>query len=251
MAIATNSNARTESNRHPRASTPIAEATPAVTITHYADPFSPWSAGFSPVLSQLQSIYGNQLHIDYKMGGMARNVDQWIDQQGLDNDSIVSWIADVANHTNTAIDFDFIAKTGVKTTWVGALAFTAAAKRDAASAIRFLNRMIEGFQFESLPATRETIARLADDVGLDGKRIVVESFHDSIISEFAWQRNAMERAGLGLDSVLLSFGDDHQVVDKEFNTNNYVQLIDTLAPGLQKPTSTDVPEPAIRLVHAV
>ncbi|MBT4125030.1 MAG: hypothetical protein HOE43_01415 [Chloroflexi bacterium] len=209
-----------------------AEQVTEVTITHYADPFSPWSAAFQSVLSELQIRYGNRLRIDYKMGGMARNVSQWIEEQGFDDESIVEWIDGVADSSKTSIDSDFIAKTGVKTTWVAALAFTAAMKHDAESAIRFLNRMITGFQVESQSATRDTITRFANESGLDGSRVVREAFFDSNISDFAWQRNGMELAGLGFDSILISDGTNQRVVEKEFSVDAYVQIIDEIAPRL-------------------
>jgi len=216
-----------------------AKANTAVVITHYADPFSPYSRGFQSVLARLQAVYGHQLRVDYKMGGMARTVSQWIDEAGLREDSVAQWVNGVIDQTQNPVDPNFIANTGVKTTWVGALAFTAAAKHDQQRAVRLLRRMIEAFQIESMPANRTTIAKLADEVGLNGEQIVRESFYESTISEFAWQRNAMGRSELSLSQLAIKVGDNEVFISDSFDATDYERAIDELAPGLKKAESKD------------
>ena len=234
-----------------RQTTTTDRPTEAATITHYADPFSPWTRGFQPILEELRKLYGDQVRIDIKMGGMARNISQWIEEQQLDQNSVREWITGVSDLAEIEIDDDYLAKTGVKTTWVGALAFTAAMKHDSRKAVNFLNRMTTGFQVETQPATRDTIAEFAQEVGLDGARIVTEAFHESVISQFAWERNAMERSELSLDSLQLSFGGKTKVVEKEFSVNAYEEILEQIAPGIRKLSNIDQPEVGLNLDHAV
>ena len=211
-----------------------------VTMIHYADPFSPWSRGFQPVLARLRSVYGEQLKIEYKMGGMARNVSQWFEAMELDEESIAEWTKGVIARTKNPISNQFLVAPGVKTTWLASLAFVAASKHHSKLAIALLRRMTEAFQIELLPNNRETIARLADEVGLNGDQIVRESFYESTISEFAWQRNAMERKNLRFDNLLIEVGEENRLIENTFSASEYEQAIDELAPGLIKSEPSNV-----------
>ncbi len=211
-----------------------------VTVTHYADPFSPWSRGFQPVLARLKAVYGDQLTIEYKMGGMARNVSQWFETMEMDEESVIEWTKGVTAQTKNPISNRFLVASGVKTTWLASLAFVAASKHHSKLAIALLRRMTEAFQIESLPNNRETIARLADEVGLNGDQIVRESFYESTISEFAWQRNAMERKNLRFDNLLIEVGDEHRLIENTFSATEYEQVIDEFAPSLIKSEPSNV-----------
>jgi len=212
----------------------------AVTVTHYADPFSPWSRGFQPVLARLKAVYGEQLKIEYKMGGMARNVSQWFEAMELDEKSVIEWTKGVAAQTRNPISNRFLVASGVKTTWLASLAFVAASKHHSKLAVALLRRMTEAFQIELQPNNRETIARLADEVGLNRDQIVRESFYESTISEFAWQRNAIERKNLRFDNLLIEVGAEHRIIENTFSAAEYEQVIDQLSPNLIKSEPTNV-----------
>ena len=44
---------------------------PVIDIIHFADPFCWWSWGLEPILHRLKEVYGDQIEVTYRMGGMA------------------------------------------------------------------------------------------------------------------------------------------------------------------------------------
>jgi protein-disulfide isomerase-like protein with CxxC motif len=55
-------------------------STPAITVTHYSDPGCPWAYSASPALAALQWRYGDQLHWDLVMIGLAEDPQVYVDR---------------------------------------------------------------------------------------------------------------------------------------------------------------------------
>src|SRR5713101_6562472 len=48
-----------------------------VDVIHFADPSCWWSWGLEPILNRLREVYGDQISIKYKMGGITDDFSDW------------------------------------------------------------------------------------------------------------------------------------------------------------------------------
>ena len=48
-----------------------------IEVIHFADPWCWWSWGLEPVVNRIKQVYGDQIKIVYKMGGITDNVSDW------------------------------------------------------------------------------------------------------------------------------------------------------------------------------
>lgn len=64
-----------------------------IEIIHYADPWCWWSWGMEPVLLRLKEVYGEQMHVTYRMGGITDDRTRWMHHYGIENDQgLIEWI---------------------------------------------------------------------------------------------------------------------------------------------------------------
>ncbi|MCI4340433.1 MAG: DsbA family protein, partial [Thermoplasmata archaeon] len=155
--------------RHPRGA-PKAPR-PIVTVTHFADPFCWWSFGLEPVLRRLKGVYGDQLAIEYRMGGVFTDIAAWRRDYNVDERTTIDWTRESAATTGNPVDVDYMRKTGVRSTHPACLAFKAAQLQGDERADAFFRRMMVAFQVECQPATEATLRTLAVEVGLDAERL--------------------------------------------------------------------------------
>ena len=144
-------------------------------IIYYTDPYCTWCWGSEPVLRHVQEVYGDQIKIRYKMGGLVKDMDDFYDAY---ND--ISRIEQVAPHWLEAsskhgmpVDikvFDEI-KSDFKSTYPANIAYKAAQMQDIELADKFLRRMREAAAYEKQPIHKtETLKNLAAQAGLDADR---------------------------------------------------------------------------------
>ena len=215
---------------------------PVVTITHFADPYCWWSWGVEPVLSRLHEVYGRQIKIEYQMGGMAESVADWEASAGVTPATVSDWITSSIELSGNPVDVDFVGKTGVTSSWPAALAFNSALQLNPNLSGRFLRRLMEALQIETRPATAETFKAVAEEVGLNGDKVLSGALRDDVVSEFARQRNNMRRAGVNFLSSVIEVDGEYRVVRDSFSATDYEKLIDELSPGLAKREPADILE---------
>ncbi len=88
-----------------------------VEVVHFADPWCWWSWGLEPVLSRLKEVYGDQINVVYKMGGITDDVSEWRREYDVvDDQALKAWVAESTSLTGMPADNEYYFKSGVKTT---------------------------------------------------------------------------------------------------------------------------------------
>ena len=148
---------------------------PLVEILYYTDPYCTWCWGSEPILRRLREVYGEQIKITYKMGGLVENIDNFYDPTNR-----ISGIEQVAPHWQEAsqrhsmpVDikvFEEIKK-DFRSTYPANIAYKAAQFQGDELAERFLRRIREAAASERKHIHRpEVLLELAGEVGLDKER---------------------------------------------------------------------------------
>ncbi len=221
----------------------MAEAAPApVRIVHFADPWCWWSWGLEPVLRRLKAVYGDNVEIVYRMGGVFDDIDDWRDHYGVDEETTVTWVQESIALTGNPLEPDFYRKAGCRTTYPACLAFKAAQAQDPHKAERYFRRQMEAFQVEARPATEDELVRLAEEVGLDGKRLLQDLHGPETKAAFLKDKEAMRTEKVNFLSLLIEADGERSVKDEVFTAKPYEEEIDRLVPGLPKRAPADILE---------
>ena len=144
-----------------------------VDVVHFADPWCWWSWGLEPVLSRLREVYGDQINVVYKMGGITNDVSEWRKEYDVvDDAALKAWVEESSTMTGMPGDSEYYLKSGVRTTWPACVAFKAAQLQGEEVADKFLRRLMEVIALESKDVSNEeTLMRIGKEVGLDTARL--------------------------------------------------------------------------------
>ncbi|MFQ6012889.1 MAG: methyltransferase domain-containing protein [Thermoplasmata archaeon] len=217
-------------------------ASPPVRIVHFADPWCWWSWGLDPVLRRLQAVYGDSVEVVYRMGGVFDDIDDWRNHYGVDEETTVTWVRESVALTGNPLDADFYRKAGCTTTYPACLAFKAAENQDPHRADRYFRRQMEAFQVEARPATEGELVRLAEEVGLDGERLLRDMHSSAIKEAFLKDKEAMQSEKADFLSLVIEANGQRTVKGEAFTAKPYEEEIDRMAPGLPKRAPTDILE---------
>src|SRR5881409_4084176 len=78
---------------------------PPIEVVHFADPWCWWSWGLEPVLSSLKEVYGDQINVVYKMGGITDDVSEWRREYDVvDDQALKAWITESTSLTGMPAD---------------------------------------------------------------------------------------------------------------------------------------------------
>src|SRR5213593_953310 len=123
---------------------------PVIDIIHFADPFCWWSWGLEPILHRLKEVYGDQIEVTYRMGGMADKISQWRkDYDVADDKSLKSWITDSMSITGVPVDPNFIVKSSAESSWPACVAVKAAELQNKELAATYFRRLMEAIQLKA------------------------------------------------------------------------------------------------------
>ncbi|HEX9341292.1 MAG TPA: DsbA family protein [Thermoplasmata archaeon] len=212
-----------------------------VEIVHFADPWCWWSWGLEPVLHRLKEVYGENLKVTYKMGGQFESLQGWMEEYDVDQRSTVEWIHESIELTKMPIRPDYYFRTGATSSYPACRAFKAAQLQSEELAPRYLRRMMEAFGLECRAATDDEIIRLAEEIGLDGRRVRKDSHSEAVAKALDVDRDEMHRSGVNFLSLLVRNRDGRQVIEGEvFTAKPFETIIDDLAPGLPKRSPADI-----------
>jgi putative protein-disulfide isomerase len=144
-----------------------------IEVVEYQDPYCTWCWGSEPILRKIQELYGGQVKITFKAGGLIETLDEQIAQQ---------WFEQVAQHWLDAserhgmpvdvhvwqdLQGDF------RSTYPANIAYKAAQLQDPDLADTFLRRMREAAAAERRYIHRKEVqVELAREVGLDSENFV-------------------------------------------------------------------------------
>lgn len=172
--------------------------TPVLEITSYTDPYCTWCWGSEPVLRHIQEVYGDQVSIHFRMGGLVKDTRHF--QDPLNQIGGPEMYRQVADHwreasqrhgmpVNAEIFMDM--KDEFRSTWPANIAYKAAELQDRALAEKYLRRLREAAAAERQPIHRLDVqARLAEEVGLDRARLLEDI--DRGVAEEAFLEDLLE-----------------------------------------------------------
>ncbi|BAJ50866.1 DsbA oxidoreductase [Candidatus Caldarchaeum subterraneum] len=153
---------------------------PLIEIVEYTDPYCTWCWGSEPVLRKIKEVYGEQVEISYKMGGLVRDIRDFYDP--VNEIGGESWYEQVAVHWEDAsrrhgmpVDSRvfYEIKDSFTSTYPANIAVKAAEFQDRELAKRYLRRLREGAAAERKHIHRlEVQAELAEEVGLEAGKLV-------------------------------------------------------------------------------
>ncbi|MFQ5553365.1 MAG: methyltransferase domain-containing protein, partial [Thermoplasmata archaeon] len=213
-----------------------------IRIVHFADPWCWWSWGLEPVLRRLKEVYGDNLEVVYRMGGVFDDIDDWRSQYGVDEESTVTWVQESVEFTGNPVEADYYRKAGCTTTYPSCLAFKAAERQDPHKAERYFRRQMEAFQVEARPATEGELIRLAQEVGLDGKQLLQDMYAPAMKEAFLRDLEAMRSEKVNFLSLLIEADGQRIVKGEVFTAGPFEEEIDRMVPGLPKRAPADILE---------
>ncbi len=206
---------------------------------HFADPWCWWSWGLEPVLRRLREVYGDSVEVVYRMGGVFDDIDEWRREYGVDEESTVDWVRESVDMTKMPMNPDFLSQSGARSTHPACLAFKAAERQDPHKAHRYFRRMMEAFQVEATPQTDQELARLAEEVGLNGTQLLQDMATPEVRNAFEAD---MKQMNVNFLSLLIEGEEAGVTVGETFTSGPYEEEIDRLAPGLPKRSPADILE---------
>jgi len=218
------------------------QAAPDVKVVHFADPWCWWSWGLEPVLQRLREVYGNRLQVEYRMGGMCKDLDAWMKEYAVDEASTVEWIRESVALFKNALDPEYLRKSGVQSTYPACLAFKAAQRQDEHKAEKFFRRMMEAFQVQAASGTEQTLLRLGRSVGLDRAQLARDLHSPEVEAAFEEDRRMMERSRANFLTLIVSAGGKSEAKSEVFTSGPFEEMIDRFRPGLAKRAPTDILE---------
>jgi len=216
----------------------------AVEIFHYADPWCWWSWGLEPVIQRLKAVYGDQIRVSYRMGGITDDVSEWRREYDVVKDEeLRSWITDSTSITGMPADPDYYLRTKVKSTWNACIAVKAAQLQGEEVGERFYRKLMETIQLESKNGSEEEVyLKVARDVGLDLHRMERDIASGRARESFVNDKKAMEASFLTLTYVDRKTGEKKDVANV-FAAGDHEKAVDELTRGgLVKNTPVDILE---------
>lgn len=154
--------------------------TRVIEIIEYTDPYCTWCWGAEPILRKIKEVYGDQVEVSYKMGGLVRDIREFYDP--LNDIGGEMWYEQVAVHWEDAsrrhgmpVDSRvwYEIRDSFTSTYPANIAVKAAELQDREAAKRYLRRLREAAAAERGHIHRlEVQASLAREVGLDDRRLI-------------------------------------------------------------------------------
>lgn len=175
-----------------------------IEVVEYTEPYCTWCWGSEPILRKIKELYGNQVKITFKMGGLVEDVTTFYDplnriggekifEQGAEH-----WLDASSRHGMPVDSQVFPDMAGeFQSTYPANIAYKAAQMQSEQLADNFLRRMREAAAAERrLLHRREVQVELAQEVGLDVRRFV-NALEDGS-AEKAFYEELRETRGLGI-----------------------------------------------------
>lgn len=220
-----------------------------VTLEHFSDPWCWWSWGFEPVLRRLKEVYGDQLEIRARMGGVFDDRAAWLAKYGQDEGTLPGWVADCMALTGMPILTEYLGRSAVSSTFPACRAFLAAGLQSPERAEVFLRLLLEAACLRGQNVSDDSvIAETASKAGLDKGGLIRQIRSSAVETLFRADRAAMESAGASfLWSRISAAGVAEETIEEVFDARAFEDAIDRVTGGsLHKRTPVDILEYASR-----
>jgi len=217
---------------------------PVIDVIHFADPFCWWSWGLEPVLHRLKEVYGDQINVTYRMGGMADRISHWRQAYDVSEDkALKSWINDSISITGVPVDPDFIVKSSAESSWPACEAVKAAELQNKELAAKFFRKLMEAIQLKAEDVSDEDVyLPIANEIGLNPAQL-----RKDISSEKAAKLFGRDREEMNVNFLTLVVTNRQtkksKVIEGMFTPAQYENAVDELSGGkLNKKTPIDILE---------
>ena len=217
---------------------------PVIEIVHFADPFCWWSWGLEPVLQHLKEVYGDQIKVMYRMGGMADKISEWRKAYDVvDDKSLKSWISDSISITAVPVDLDFVLKSKAKSSWPACVAVKAAELQNKELVGKFFRRLMEAIQLKAKNVSdAEVYLSVAKEIGLDPTQMSKDINSGRAGKLFEKDREEMNVNFMTLALINRRNGKS-KVIEGVFSSDQYENALDELSGGtLDKRAPIDILE---------
>lgn len=225
----------------------VAISKPIIEIIHYADPWCWYCWGLEPVLQRLREVYGENLQITYRMGGVFDNMKEWLDHYGIEDDkALLEWIQENDKLMRNPFNVEYLLQSGVKSTWPACVAVKAAEiSQGREHAELFYRKLLEAAHVKAQNISRpEVIEKLARESGIDTKDLINKLGDKKSEVMFNEDRKKMEAEKGNYYSLAISNKlTGKRVVISGYTSENYEKAIDELTDSkLPKKTPIDILE---------
>jgi len=175
-----------------------------IEVIEYTDPYCTWCWGSEPILRKIKEVYGNQVKITFKMGGLVDDIADFYDPLNrIGGDRMFEQVAehwkDASQKHGMPVDvrvFQDI-KGEFRSTYPANIAYKAAQMQNQELADKFLRRMREAAAAERRAIHKvEAQVDLAKDVGLDAEKFLHAL--ESSEAEKAFHKELKECRELGI-----------------------------------------------------
>ena len=193
-----------------------------IEIVEFTDPYCTWCWGSEPVLRKLKWVYGDQIRISYKMGGLVKDIREFYDP--LNNIGGDLWYLQVAEHWLEAssrhgmpVDIRQFTEyhNEFTSTWPANIAVKAAELQNKNLAWKYLRRLREAAAAEAIPIHRlEEQLRLAEECGLDAYKMKEDIERGVAYNEFMKDiKECQERGITGFPTFLMKrLKDNYEII---------------------------------------
>jgi putative protein-disulfide isomerase len=175
-----------------------------VEIVEFTDPYCTWCWGSEPILRKLKWVFGDQIRVSYKMGGLVKDIKEFYDP--LNRIGGEFWYLQVANHWLEASSLHGMPVDPKQfseyhqeftSTWPANIATKAAEIQNKELAWKYLRRLREAAAAEARPIHRlEEQLKLAKEVGLDEKKMKEDIESGKAYEEFMKDIEECQKRGI-------------------------------------------------------
>lgn len=157
------------------------------TLTQFTDPMCTWCWGSEPIIRHLQVVYGEQLRLQFVMGGLIRDFDEFYDAANdiSEPEEVAPHWLEASSRHGMPVDTAIFERDPARSTYPASIAFVAARQQDRVRSHRYLRRLREAYATQVRNVNRrEEQVRIAESVGLDIDAFTTALDDGSAESEF-------------------------------------------------------------------
>ncbi len=217
-------------------------------LTEYTDPYCTWCWGSEPILRKIGEVYGGQVKIGFKMGGLVANIEDFHDPANQIGgpewrEQVAAHWLEASNRHGMPVDVQVWHDNGDETftsTYPASIAYKSAQFQDEILANRFLRRMREGAAAERRPIHRlEVQAGLAEEAGLDPGQFIKDIKSGRAKKAFGKDLDECRNRGIGGFPTFLirdQNGKERPLLRGYRRFNELIEVFTGLAGNILSPT---------------
>ena len=217
-----------------------------ITIYQFTDPVCVWCWGNEPVMRAIDFLYGNNVGIEFIMGGLVEEISTLYDLQGPKSEVIEranqimaeNWLSASERHgMPVRVDRMALFSERYPSSFPQNIAYEAARRIDSERAKHFLRRIREATFLEQRRTSQmNVLVELATEVGFDAAQFIEEYTTGSAPGDFQQERMRCRRNGItGFPAYLIKNDSTKIILGGYQNLSTLHTIIGRLSDGKTKP----------------